>query len=67
MEGSLFCVVVVYENRHKAGLTSNVIANMGKGESVQLEVLRKICQELNCGIEDIVEIVPDTDAAEKVR
>ena len=47
------------ELRHKAGLTSNVIANMGKGESVQLEVLRKICQELKCGSEDIVEIIPD--------
>lgn len=48
------------ELRHRAGLTSNVIANMGKGESVQLEVLRKICEELNCGIDDIVEIVPVT-------
>ena len=49
------------ELRHRAGLTSNVSANMGKGESVQLEVLRKICEELNCGIDDIVEIVPVTE------
>ncbi len=55
------------ELRHRVGLTSNVIANMGKGESVQLEVLQKICEELQCGVDDVVEITPDADATEKAR
>lgn len=41
-----------------AGLSTNAIAKMGKGGDVSTEVLRKICQSLDCSIEDIVEIEP---------
>ena len=37
-------------------LSSYVITKMGKGESVTLETLAKICIALQCGISDIVEI-----------
>lgn len=37
-------------------LSSNVITKMGRGESVTLETLAKICLALQCGIADIVEI-----------
>ena len=37
-------------------LSSNVITKMGKGESVTLETLAKICIALQCEISDIVEI-----------
>lgn len=37
-------------------LSSNVITEMGKGESVTLETLAKICIALQFGISDIVEI-----------
>lgn len=37
-------------------LSSNVITKMGKGESVTLETIAKICIALQCGISDIVEI-----------
>ena len=47
--------------REMAGLSTNVIAKMGKGGDVSTEVLRKICKALNCGLEEIVEIVPDED------
>ena len=47
--------------REMAGLSTNVIAKMGKGGDVSTEVLRKICKALNCGLEDIVEIIPDSD------
>lgn len=40
----------------KTSLSSNVITKMGKGESVTLETLAKICIALQCGISDIVEI-----------
>ena len=42
--------------REKAGLTTNVIAKMGKGGDVSTQVLRKICEALNCRIEDIVDL-----------
>lgn len=39
-----------------SSLSSNVITKMGKGKSVTLETLAKICIALQCGISDIVEI-----------
>ena len=48
--------------REQAGLTTNVIAKMGKNGDVSTEVLRKICKALDCGLDDIVEIVPDEDS-----
>lgn len=41
--------------QEKAGLTSNVIAKMGKGGDVSTQVLRKICEALDCRMEDICE------------
>ena len=43
----------------KAGITTNAMAKLGKNESVQVETLVKICNVLNCDIEDIVEIEKD--------
>ena len=47
--------------REKAGLSTNVIAKMGKGGDVSTQVLRKICEVLDCQIEDIVELDPRKD------
>ena len=47
--------------REMAGLSTNVIAKMGKGGDVSTEVLRKICKALDCGLDDIMEIMPDSE------
>ena len=39
-----------------AGITTNAMAKLGRNESVQVEILAKICNVLNFDIEDIVEI-----------
>ncbi len=39
----------------KTGITSNAMAKMGKNETVQLDVLIKICKVLDCKIDDIIE------------
>lgn len=41
------------------GISSSALAHMGKDEPVTMDVLGKICQALNCRIEDIVEFIPD--------
>lgn len=41
-----------------AGISTNAMAKMGKGENVSTEVLGKICAALDCKIEDIVEFLP---------
>ena len=45
--------------REMAGLTTNVLAKMGKGGDVSTQVLRKICAALDCEVYDIVDVVPD--------
>ena len=36
--------------RLAAGLTTNMIANMGKGKNISMETLVRICEALNCCI-----------------
>lgn len=43
----------------QAGISPASVTKMGKGGHVTTEVLSKICMALNCGIKDIMEIVPD--------
>lgn len=40
-----------------AGISFNVLARMGKDETISMESIEKICIALNCNIGDIVEIV----------
>lgn len=40
----------------KTGISSNAIAKMGKGGDVSTQVLRKICEALDCRLEDIVDL-----------
>ena len=47
------------DQREQAGLTTNVIAKMWKNENVSTEVLCKICNALNCKVDDIVDFIPD--------
>ena len=43
------------EMRVKSGISTNMLAKMGKQEPVSMEVLAKVCTALNCGMDDIVE------------
>ena len=38
-----------------AGISTNAMAKLGKNESVQLEILIKICKILKCNLDDIVD------------
>ena len=42
--------------RLSAGLTTNMIANMGKGEHISMKTLLCICEALNCDISDVIEL-----------
>lgn len=41
----------------KAGISPATITKMGKGGHVTTEVLLKICNALQCDIDDIIEVV----------
>ena len=51
--------------RLAAGLTTNMIANMGKGKNISMETLVRICKALNCGILDVIELEQDEDVEGK--
>ena len=42
-----------------AGISNSLIAKLGKNENVTVDVLVRICSALDCGIDDIMELVPD--------
>ena len=43
----------------KAGISPASVTKMGRNGHVTTEILLKICTALDCGVEDIMEIVPD--------
>ncbi len=49
----------------EADITSNAMAKLGKNESVQLEILVKICGVLKCDIKDIVEVINENEEWEE--
>ena len=45
--------------KEKAGISSASIAKLGKGDNITTDVLIKICESLDCHLEDIMETVDD--------
>ena len=43
----------------KAGISSASIAKLGKGDNITTDVLLRICEAMDCRIEDILETVRD--------
>lgn len=48
--------------RTQAKISSSSLAKLGKDENVTTDVLLRICEALNCNLNDIVESVPDKEA-----
>lgn len=42
--------------RKAAGISTNVLAKLGKNETVSMETLARIAAAMECGLDDIVEI-----------
>ena len=42
--------------RKAAGISTNILAKMGKGEPVAMDSLAKIATALQCGLDEIVEL-----------
>ena len=46
------------ELRDRIRISNATLAKLGKNEPVNLKIIEAICKELQCGIEDVVEITP---------
>lgn len=47
------------ELREKSGISTASLAKLGKGDNLTTDVLLKICEALNCNINEIIETVPN--------
>lgn len=45
--------------KEKAGISSASVAKLGKGENITTDVLIKICESLECRLEDIMETIDE--------
>lgn len=45
--------------RERAGITKDAMLHITRNQPVSLRIIEKLCKELNCGIDDIVEYIPD--------
>ena len=45
------------EMRLKADISTTTLAKLGKNETVSMEVLLKICKDLNCNVGDIMDVI----------
>ena len=50
--------------QQKAGISWSSVTKLSKGETVSMEVLMKICKELNCNIGDVMDLIPEAPEME---
>lgn len=49
------------ELAEKAGVSANIVAKFKKGQYLSMETVEKLCHALNCGVDDILEFIPDNN------
>ena len=47
------------ELMEQAGFSANIITRLKRGSYVSLDSIEKICLALGCGVDDILEFIPD--------
>jgi len=47
------------ELQQKAGFSANIITRLKRNGYISLESIENICRVMDCGVDDILEFVPD--------
>ena len=50
--------------KEKAGFSANIITRLKRNEYVSIESIEKICRVMECGVDDILEFVPEKNKQE---
>ena len=45
--------------QQKAGFSANIITRMKRSGYLSLDTIESICRVMNCGVDDILEFIPD--------
>ena len=48
----------------KGGFSANIITRLKRDNYVALESIERICRALDCGVDDILEFIPDKEEKE---
>lgn len=51
--------------KEKAGISSASVAKLGKGDNITTDVLLRICEAMDCHLDDIMETVDDDTIPKK--
>jgi len=49
----------------KAGVSTNAIGKMGRGQNINVDILVKICAALDCTFDDIMELIPEQSGTDE--
>ena len=55
------------ELMERGGFSANIITRLKRDKYVALDSIEKICYALDCGVDDILEFIPDKEQMSKVR
>jgi putative transcriptional regulator len=47
------------ELQQKAGFSANIVTRLKRNDYISLESIESICRVMDCGVDDILEFVPD--------
>ena len=50
-----------FQLKDMAGVSANIITRLKRDEYISTESIEKICLALNCGVDDILEFVPEKE------
>lgn len=46
------------EFRKKVGISEGTLSKLSRNENVSMDVIVKICREMNCTVDDIMDVLP---------
>ena len=55
------------EMRKQAGISTTVLAKMGKNETVSMDALIKVSVALNCGLDDTVQLIAESESGVRIN
>jgi len=51
----------------RAGISTNTMAKMAKGQNLNVDLLARICGVLECTMDDILELIPDDNCDVSIK
>ena len=52
--------------KEKAGFSANIITRLKRNKYISIESIEKICRVMECGVDDILEFVPEEKEGKEV-